>query len=205
MGRNVFVSYKYSDAKETREIIRSVLGEEGHYYRGEKGFVALQNADSTIKEYLKDMIFNTSVTLVIISPQVRHSDWVDWEIRYSLRQTQRGGVTSYRNGILCVVQNNLEWSGRYSTNWASDNYGNYRKSVFPEAIIENLQTTFHSNCYYSDPFDRLLYSQYQQKKKDYCVIVGETEFKRNPSKYIEEAYSRAHDVSYEVVVNKQVF
>ena len=200
MGREVFVSYKYSDAVDTREEIRKKLGNEGHYYNGEKGFVALQNADSTIKEYLKRMIFGTSVTIVIISPQVIYSDWVDWEIRYSLRQPSRDGRTSYRSGIVCVIQDCKDMWGNYNTSWALDRGREYKKQVFPKAIVENLQTTFpsiESIIKNSMLGDRIM--------PDYCVIVSESVFKSNPSKYIEEAYNRAHNDEYKVVVNRSAY
>lgn len=201
MGRRVFVSYKYSDAVSTREEIRKKLGKEGNFYNGEKGFVALEKADATIKEFLKEMIFGTSVTVVVISPKVRYSDWVDWEIRYSLRQPSRDGTKSYRNGIVCVIQNNKDWFGNENTKWAQDSYGDYRRDIFPDAILDNLQKTFPdaNNLYFA------LFNSSNLNAKDYCVIVGESAFKADPNKYIEEAYLRAHDNEYEVVVNKKVF
>ena len=201
MGREVFVSYKYSDAVDTREEIRKKLGKDGHFYNGEKGFVALEKADSTIKEYLKEMIFSTSVTVVVISPQVRFSKWVDWEIRYSLREQSRDGRTSHRNGIVCVVQCEKDWYGNENCSWAKDYTGNYKKDIFPQAIIDNLQTTFPSPdaAYASRIFGTNLC------EKDYCVVISETSFKSNPSYYIEQAYNRAHDESYKTIVNKTIF
>ena len=201
MGREVFVSYKYSDAVDTREEIRKKLGREGHFYNGEKGFIALEKADSTIKEYLKNMIFSTSVTVVIISPSVKYSNWVDWEIRYSLREQSRNGITSHRNGIVCVVQCTKDYLRNENCSWAKDYNGNYRKDIFPQAIIDNLQTTFPTQeaAYVSRLFGMNI------SEKDYCVVVSETVFKSNPTFYIEKAYKRAHDDSYKTVVNKIFF
>lgn len=197
MGHKVFVSYKYYDGVNTREKIRERLGEEGQYYKGEKGFVALEKADETIKTYLKGLIFPTSVTIVIISPMVRYSSWVDWEIRYSLRYTSSSGLNSYRNGILCIIQNQKDIYGNFNANWAFDYSGNYRREIFPQAIIDNMQTTFPSlNTY-------LRYYYNKPLLKDYCVVVCENTFFSNPTKYIEEAYSRAHDDTFDVCVNKR--
>ena len=198
MGREVFVSYKYSDAANTRDKLRLKLGKEGHFYNGEKGYSPLNLANSTIKEYLKDMIFNTSVTVVVISPNVKYSDWVDWEIRYSLREQKRQGITSHRNGIVCVVQNNRDPYGNLNTNWARDFNGKYRENIFPKVVIENLQETF------PDVFEMYVNRAYgipNKIKKDYCVLVSESYFNLDPSFYIEEAYRRAHDSIYETVVN----
>ena len=197
MGREVFVSYKYSDAVDTRDEIRDKLGKEGHYYNGERGYVALEKAGETIKNYLKDMIYDTSVTIVVISPQVKYSNWVDWEIRYSLRQTTRDGRTSHRNGIVCVIQNCKDFLGNENTRWAQDYNGNYRKDIFPEVIIDNMQTTFPKQKTYVDYLRDNNHSQ-----KDYCIVISESMFKSSPTSYIEEAYRRANDSQYEVVVNK---
>lgn len=197
MGRNVFVSYKFSDAVNTREKIRNKLGNEGHYYNGEKGFVALEKAGSTIKEYLKEMIFSTSVTVVVISPMVKYSNWVDWEIRYSLRQPSRDGTTSFRNGIVCVIQNQKDFYGFENVKWAQNSNGYYRRDIFPEAIVDNLACSFPN---YRDYLCGSL-----TIKKDYCVVVSESTFMSDPSKYIEEAYRRAHDSSYQITVNKTFF
>lgn len=202
MGHNVFVSYKFSDAVTTREEIRKKLGKEGQFYNGEKGLVALEKADSTIKDYLKEMIFRTSVTVVVISPQVVFSNWVDWEIRYSLRQTTQDGRTSYRNGIVCVIQSRKDLFGNENCSWAKDSSGKYKRWIFPQAIIDNLQTSYPT-------FGGIIVNSLSEGeirfKKDYCVVVSEAAFKADPSRYIDEAYRRAYDSSYEVAVNKTVF
>ena len=35
-----------------------------------------------IKKNLKDMMYDTSVTIVILSPNMTESNWIDWEIEY---------------------------------------------------------------------------------------------------------------------------
>ena len=138
---------------------------------------------------------------MVISPQVRFSNWVDWEIRYSLREQNREGRTSHRNGIVCVIQCEKDWYGNENCSWAKDSSGKYKKDIFPQAIIDNLQTTFPTveAIYASRLFGTNL------SEKDYCVIVSESVFKSNPSYYIEQAYNRAHDDSYKTVVNQTFF
>jgi hypothetical protein len=182
--------------------LRFKTGKAGHFYNGEKGYSPLNLATSTIKDYLKEMIFNTSVTIVVISPNVKYSDWVDWEIRYSLREQTRGGITSHRNGIVCVIQNIKDTYGNMNTNWARDYNGKYKESIFPKAVVENLQETFPDifEIYVNRLFDKP-----NKIKKDYCVLVSESSFKLDPSFYIEKAYRIAHDSSFESIVNKTDF
>ena len=65
------------------------------------------------------MIFGTSVTVVIISPNLKNSKWVDWEIEYSLKEYKRGNTTSRTNGIVGVV---MKVNGSYD--WLISAYQN---------------------------------------------------------------------------------
>ncbi|MDD3106450.1 MAG: TIR domain-containing protein [Bacilli bacterium] len=110
MGHKVFVSYKFNDAAGTRDRIITALKGNGSYYKGEVGYKALEIADSTMKQYLGSMIFDSTVTVIIISPNVTQSKWVDWEIKYSLENHTRRDCSSGRNGIVCVIQKQIDYS-----------------------------------------------------------------------------------------------
>ena len=123
MGRNIFVSYKYSDsnvlplgychsstARDYVNELEKYLGDNGHAYYGEEEGEDLSYLDDDqIWERLKNKIFPTSCTIVLISPNMKvpgkneKSQWIPWEVSFSLRETSRGGYTSHRNGILAVV------------------------------------------------------------------------------------------------------
>ncbi len=86
MGRNVFVSYKYRDNsvkqfdKEEETICRDyvdviekrILREtDSYYYRGEEDGNDNSHLDYKVVEaILSDLIFHTSVTVVLISPKM---------------------------------------------------------------------------------------------------------------------------------------
>ena len=36
------------------------------------------------------MIYNTSVTILIISPHMKESNWISWELEYALKNQKRG-------------------------------------------------------------------------------------------------------------------
>ena len=106
MAWKTFISYKYADSKKTRDDIIDALGEDATYYQGETS--ESPNLDDftteTIKSKLSDMIFDTSVLIVVISPNVDDSDWVKWEINYATSRQTRNGRQSQPNGIVKVVK-----------------------------------------------------------------------------------------------------
>lgn len=133
MARKVFVSYKYKDSgvqslstttypptwpsDYVDYIERYVLA--GNIYKGEKQDEDLSAfSEDYIWRHLKDKMYDSTVTAVLISPNMKEpgkwqsSQWIPWEISYSLRKTTRGGRTSQRNSIVAVIL--PDNSGSYS-------------------------------------------------------------------------------------------
>ena len=80
--RKTFISYKYSEAQGLRDEIIKSLGEAAIYYKGETSTSPNLTDTSTqnIKNNLKNMIFDTTVTIIVVSPNMKQSKWIDWEI-----------------------------------------------------------------------------------------------------------------------------
>ena len=91
MAHKIFISYKYSESQELRDKIVESLGKDAKYYKGETSDSPdlTDMKTETIKKHLKDMLFDTTVTVVIISPNIKKSKWIDWEIEYSLKRWKK--------------------------------------------------------------------------------------------------------------------
>lgn len=124
MGKKVFVSYKYADYDVQRlpgvtpptwpcdyvNYIRDNVLSNDDIYKGENSDEDLSNwTDEAIWGHLKDKIYDSTITIVLISPNMKEpgkwqrSQWIPWEISYSLRETTRNDRTSHNNAILAII------------------------------------------------------------------------------------------------------
>lgn len=127
MGNKIFVSYKYGDTnvaslkswyneslsptkvRDYVTVLQNILGKE-HINKGEDDGEDLSHfKDSTIESHLRDKIYDSSVTIVMISPNMRDlyksedDQWIPWEISYSLKEISRDDRTSSSNAVFAIV------------------------------------------------------------------------------------------------------
>jgi len=200
MAYKTFISYKWSEAKDLRDRIICALGDDATYYQGEHSESAdlTDKSNDTIKEKLKDMIYDTSVTIVVLSPKMKTSKWIEWEIRYSLRKIRRRNQTSQINGIVAVIQKSrggYSWFKKTRTDYHDKSVVYYNMDEIFDIIARN---HFNSNppqwhCDQCRTYDRL--------NGSYIAFVDEEEFLSNPKRFIDNAYekSRNNASKYDIV------
>lgn len=175
MGRKIFISYKYWDSNvyavprltignpKVRDYV-SWLEEKfkertSHYYKGESDNEDLSDKeDNYIWSKLKDKIYDSSITIVLISPNMKEphrwekSQWIPWEIAYSIRETTRKNFTSRSNAILAVILPDR-----------NNDYKYYQQMSLFRIISDNI-------------------------KNGYIQVVKWDDFRYNCDNYIEKAY-----------------
>lgn len=192
MAHKTFISYKYSEAQELRDKILDALGEDAIYYQGETADSPDQtdNETETIKKNLTDMMYDTSVTIVILSPNMTNSEWIDWEIEYCLKEISRKGRTSKTNGIVGVVQKvngNYDW---LVTTTKKDDGCSVR-------TIDNnkLYSIIHKNRFnlIGKSPACLICETYDMLEASYISIIDQEDFLADHQKYIENAFDKSED------------
>lgn len=189
MARKVFVSYKYADSsvasisnrhswynkstvRDYVDLIENRMGNTNcAYYKGERNNQDLSYlTENMIWEKLKDKIYDSSVTIVLISPNMREAynydknQWIPWEISYSLRNQSRDGRTSYNNALLFVI--------------LPDIYGSY-SYYQPSSLFKIMRDNISNN---------------------YAEVVQWNSFNSNMEYYIERAVTKKSAVSnYSIV------
>ena len=126
------------------------------------------------------MMYDTSVTIVILSPNMKESKWIDWEIEYCLKDITRKDRTSHTNGVVAVimkVDNSYEWFKKSGTNCHGSSTVSYELDKVFDIISQN---HFNSNpeqwhCDKCKTYDWL--------NGSYITFVEEETFLDDPEKY----------------------
>ena len=138
MGHKIFVSYKFADDQvknlngQQNSTVRDYVDElenyfdsSSHIYKGESSGEDLSElSEEGIWSKLRDRIFDSTMTIVFISPGMRvlgedeKDQWIPWEVSFSLRTTKRkkqnGDIyTSNPNAMLAVVLPDTDGSYNY--------------------------------------------------------------------------------------------
>lgn len=192
MAHKTFISYKYSEARLLRDKIIEALGDDATYYMGETSDSPdlTDKTTESIKEKLRNMMYDTSVTIVVISPNIKDSKWIDWEIEYCLKNITRKGRTSHTNGVVGVI---MKHNGSYD--WFKTTRTNPDGCVSSSYDEDKVYSIINDNRFNQNP---MVYSCEKCKTVNgltgsYIAYVEESAFLSDPKKYIDNAYDKSEN------------
>jgi len=200
MGRKIFITYKYGDTNvralpnifwtKVRDYVTELqllIDSEDHINKGEEDGQSLADfEDEKIASSLRDKIYDSSITIVMISPNMKtnareRDQWIPWEISYSLKEHSRNGRTSLSNALLAVVLPDLN--------------GTYGYFMTPNPGCNS--TTYHTDRLFSilrrnmfnikNPVTRECSGTVFEGYHSYAYVVKWDDFKANIDYYLDVA------------------
>jgi hypothetical protein len=203
MARKIFVSYKYKDWDVSSDpVVGFTPGEDtdflytprhyvdklietigsDHIYKGEWGDEGMDDlVDNTIHSKLRQKIFDSSITIVLVSPRMwdktklEKDQWIPKEISYSLRDKTVGLQSSKTNGILAVI--------------LPDSNGSYDYAVIQKFCgVRQWQTASYFRLLRENMFNR------KNENKTSCQSCGGHHHHGNDHSYI-------HPIKWEDFIN----
>ena len=211
MGKKIFISYKYADedvyplkdplpemfehttVRDYVDLLQRYFNQTDDLNKAERDGEDLSNYDEdTIWELLKDRIFDSSTTILLISPNMKEdhrrdsSQWIPWEISYSLRRVTRDERTSQSNAILAVVLPDRRGSYSYYLNERSCNYNcsctRYNNYVTFDIVAKNMFNRKRVNA--SRCSNGVVI---HSGESSYIKVVKWVDFAKDPQSYIDAA------------------
>lgn len=217
MGRKIFVSYKFADDQvadlslwsnsTVRDYVtefEKILDSSDNIYKGESDGEDLSNlSEESIWQKLKDRIYDSSITVVFISPGMKESgkpdkdQWIPWEVSYSLKETSRknkngDAITSKTNAMVAVVLPDANGSYSYyleKKTCCSSGCTTHHTPILFQIIKDNkfnLKSATKKSC---DAGSTIWYGDCS-----YIAAVRWCDFKSDYSKYIDAAYERQNNI-----------
>ena len=215
MGKKIFVSYKFADDNVEQfpynynEIapikttvrtyvnkLEEIIGVENIFKGEHDGEDLSKFKDDTIWSHLNDKIFDSSITIVLISRNMKEfwvseeEQWIPQEISYSLKEftrTTKDGrreIKSKTNGLIAVV--------------LPDRNGLYDYYINNNTIINEFNQNITFNI-----INKNTYNKKDTFFESYVVTVKWHDFIYNPQKYIDKAVEHQQNVT-QYNISKQI-
>ena len=182
MAKNVFISFRYSDGHQYKDILSQKFDMHYDTVDFSEDEDRSMMSENTIRNYLYSKLKRSSVTIILLTPEAvnhkknmwgEYDDWMYDEIRYSL-ENRDGNRT---NGLVAVYTKEAE---KYLID----------RSSFSDSItIKSVDNLFRRNMmnvkqqYKKNPMPGV----YDMLEDSFCSLVSFESFSQNITKYIENA------------------
>lgn len=107
MATKVFISFRFSDGKKIKDELVDLFDGSTEVINRSEDKDRSQMSEETIQDYLYDKLKDTSVTIVLLTPEAisykkdlrgNYDDWLYDELRYSLENRENNRT----NGVIAI-------------------------------------------------------------------------------------------------------
>ncbi len=170
--RNCFISYHHNSDYKHLIALRKLLNSKNSNRLKDYGFKEEDLSESSkrfISKKIQYRIWASSITMVLVGEETGNSDWVDWEIWYSLRQIEGYKISKRKfkpKGLLAVflpVENHK----------------------VPDRLQQNLDSGYAKKIYWhdiEDSFDQLIHETYENRTYIEKIRGDKSTLKIDPQK-----------------------
>ena len=190
MAIKVFISFRFSDGKYIKDELVDLFDESTEIINRSEDVDRSKMSEDTIQEYLYEKLKDTSVTIVLLTPEAvsyrknwigNYDDWLYDELRYSLEDRKNNRT----NGVVAVYTDDakdmiLESSSHYCSHCQET------KSCRTLKFFDNLARKNMLNIKQSYK-KNLCNDLYDDSHDSYISLVSLEEFKQDHTKYIDNA------------------
>lgn len=193
MATKVFVSFRFSDGKDIKNELVDLFGDSNEVINRSEDSDRSQMSEETIQNYLYEKLKDTSVTIVLLTPDAvsyrkdrfgSYDDWLYDELRYSLEDRKNNRT----NGVVAVYTKEakellLEESTHNCSQCQETKFCRTLK-YFDNLVRKNMLNI--KSSYKRNPCNNL----YDDIHDSYISLVSLEDFKREYTKYIENAKAK---------------
>ena len=198
MSRKVFVSFRYHDGHKYKEKLDRIFDESTKIINCSEDVNRSQLSEESIKRYLYNKLSNTSVTVIIITPEAvnyqkniwtgAYDDWIYDEVKYSLDDR----VGNRTNGLVAVY---TEDAKPLLMNVGSNGCKTIKR--FENLVYENMMNVK------SEYKTNKEYGVFDSRWDSYCSLVSWSDFISDYERYIDEA-ARKRDIISHYKITKRM-
>ncbi|MCI1174088.1 TIR domain-containing protein (plasmid) [Enterococcus faecalis] len=190
MATKVFISFRFSDGKELKDELIELFDSSTEVINRSEDVDRSEMSEDTIQEYLYEKLKNTSVTIVILTPEAvdyrknlwgEYDDWLYDELRYSLEDR----ISNRTNGVIALYTDDSESlilkSSSHTCNKCNETSTCRTLTNFDNLARKNMLNV--KEKYKANKCDNL----YDDDKDSYISLVHFDDFKKDYEKYINSA------------------
>lgn len=206
MANKVFISFRYNDGNKIKNELIDLFDSSTEVINKSEDIDRSMMSESTIQKYLYDKLRNTSVTIVLLTPNAinhkknylnNYDDWMYDEIRYSL--SDREGNRS--NGLIAVYTEEAKEliiiENKHICSACNVESIIYTISNFDNLCRKNMMNV--KDIFKKNKCDGI----YDLNDDSYCSFVSLENFKKNYEYYIKTAFEKRDRID-EFKIMKQI-